>query len=182
MKAEPHALNQPRLVQFAALLTDDLGAEISSISVIIRPDGFTIPDEAAAIHGITTELAMDRGVDCYVARNVYRRWWDAAKAVVGHNVDFDLFIMDGELFRYNGCPYVWAKPRDIFCTMQATTSICKIPSPYGYSDFKWPKLQEAYKHIFNCEFCGAHDALADVRACAKIYFWLKEQELNAPKL
>jgi DNA polymerase III epsilon subunit-like protein len=31
----------------------------SSFSFIAKPDGFSIPDEAAAIHGITTEIDID---------------------------------------------------------------------------------------------------------------------------
>lgn len=67
----------------------------------------------------------------------------------------------------------WATPIDKFCTMKAMTPVCKLHGNYG--DFKWPKLQEAHKHAFGVEFDGAHDALADVRACARVYRWLMEQ-------
>jgi DNA polymerase III epsilon subunit-like protein len=54
--------------------------------------------------------------------------------------------------------------------MKATTSICKLPGKYG--DYKWPKLQESHLHFFGKEFEGAHDAMADVRACAAVYWAL----------
>jgi hypothetical protein len=53
-------------------------------------------------------------------------------------------------------------------------NICKLPSKYP-GEYKWPRLIEAYRHAFGKDFTGAHDALADVRACKEIYFWLKVQ-------
>ena len=172
-RAEPDAPHQPRLVQFAALICEDDGEEVQSARLIIKPDGYTIPAEASAIHGITTERALAVGVDCSVARHIYRRFWNAASMIVAHNIQFDLLIMDGELFRAAGGRKAWGETRDTVCTMHAMTPVCKLPNTNGYSDYKWPKLQEAFKHAFGKEFDGAHDAMADVRACRDVYFWLK---------
>ena len=172
-RAQPDAAHQPRLVQFAALLTDDQGAERSNVNLIVRPDGFEIPAEASGIHGITTEIANAVGVECLVVRKIFRAWWQCCNLIVTHNVAFDMLIMDGELYRAAGGMKAWGDVRDTFCTMEAMTPVCKLPGNYG--KFKWPKLQEAHKHAFGTEFEGAHDALADVRACAKVYFWLKNQ-------
>jgi DNA polymerase III subunit epsilon len=54
--------------------------------------------------------------------------------------------------------------------MQLATNFCRLPGPYGY---KWPSLQELHLKLFNEQFKGAHQALADVRACARCYFELK---------
>ena len=51
--------SQPHLVDIAALLYNEVGELMESFEAIIRPDGWTIPDEAARVHGITTEMAMD---------------------------------------------------------------------------------------------------------------------------
>ena len=169
----PDRPHQPRLVHFAAMLCDD-EQEIQSCNLIIKPNGWVIPESAIAIHGITTEHALAVGVDCSVARHIYTRWWNASELVVAHNSDFDTRVMDGEFLRATPeLPF-----RDVFCTMRAMTPVCKLPGTY--SDYKWPKLQEAYRHCFGIEFDGAHNALADVRACAKIYRWLKEQKPEAP--
>jgi len=172
-RSEPDAPHQPRLVQFAALLCNERGETVSSVDLIVRPEGFTIPDSASSIHGITTEIATKNGVDCSVARSIYRRWWEASSVVVAHNIQFDLLIMDGELFRKAGGRKPWGEVRDTFCTMEAMTPICNIPGPYGP---KWPKLQEAHKHAFGKEFDGAHDALADARACKDLYFWILSRQ------
>ena len=39
--------------------------------------------------------------------------------------------------------------------------------------FKAPKLAEACRYFFGEDLVGAHDALVDVRACARLYFHLK---------
>jgi DNA polymerase III epsilon subunit-like protein len=57
--------------------------------------------------------------------------------------------------------------------MRSSTSFCRIPGgPRGY---KWPKLQELHQALFSVEFDAAHDAVADVRACAKCFFELKRR-------
>lgn len=178
-RSPPDAPHQPRLVQFGALFCGELGEEISSVSLIVKPNGYTIPDDVAAIHGITNAKAESCGVNCTTARDIYESWWNLSSLVVAHNINFDLRIMDGEMDRSDHGSERLRGPKNKFCTMAAMTPICKLPGNYG--DYKWPKLQEAYKHAFGSEFDGAHDAMADVRACAKIYFWLKAQKGEAPK-
>lgn len=39
--------------------------------------------------------------------------------------------------------------------------------------FNGPILQELHNHLFNEDFDGAHDALADVKATARCFFELK---------
>ncbi len=53
----------------------------------------------------------------------------------------------------------------------------QIPGEYGA--YKWPQLQEAYKHFFNKEFDNAHDALADVTACKDVYFAIQNSNSNS---
>ena len=99
-----------------------------------------------------------------------------ADLLVAHNLDFDRTMIVAELFRMRQWESLLAAKQAFvekpgFCTMKATTPICKLPGKFG-NDYKWPKLQEAYKHLFNEEFQGAHDAMADVRACARVYYSL----------
>jgi len=170
----PDDPSQPRIVQLGALLTDDSGMELSSLNLIIKPDGWTVPKEASDIHGITNEVAEKIGVPIRYALRVFRLLWNASDTVVAHNSDFDLLLIEGEFFRHAGGQTSWGEPRDTFCTMRAMTPICKLPGNYG--KYKWPKLQEAHVHCFGKEFDGAHDAMADVRACAEVYFWLQSQK------
>jgi DNA polymerase III epsilon subunit-like protein len=54
--------NWPRLVQLAWIMADDKGNVLKRKSVIIKPDGFVIPNNVSAIHGITTERAKQEGL------------------------------------------------------------------------------------------------------------------------
>lgn len=49
---------QPHLVQLAAILCDEDGKTKASINLIIKPNGWVIGDEVAAIHGITQDVAQ----------------------------------------------------------------------------------------------------------------------------
>jgi DNA polymerase III epsilon subunit-like protein len=162
---------QPRIVQLAAILVDESAEtpeEVGQLSVIIQPDGFVIPSEASAIHGITTETALKYGVSESAALHVFDQMLMRAEAAVAHNAAFDKLVLS------RGSNSRAGKLANSFCTMLAMMDQCKLPGRYG--SYKWPKLQEAYQHCFGCEFEGAHDALTDVRACKDVYFWLKGKE------
>lgn len=174
--APPDGPGQPRLVQLAARLTDALGL-IDQLNVLIRPDGWTIPAEATRIHGYSTDDCEARGVR--IKAPLLICLWDMlaeADTIVAHNVKFDLFILRGEYARLGENDPFGDRERRLVCTMEAMTPICKIPVRWGY---KWPTLEEAYRHAFGETFPGAHDAMGDVVACQRVYFWLGEHHPDA---
>lgn len=179
-KAAPDHSSQPRLVQLGALLCEETGVERAVIDLIIRPEGWTIPDEAAGIHGISTELATAAGVSIVSAMLLFSELLACAKLIVAHNIDFDSLIIESELKRRgtDGARQCFEKFRATpsVCTMRATTPICKLPGQY--KDFKWPKLTEAYQHFFGGLPADSHTAIADARACARIWFHLQTLEIN----
>ena len=63
-----------------------------------------------------------------------------------------------------------------YCTMQASTDFCKIPSHDGRG-YKYPKLQELYKKLFGEAFNDAHNAMSDIEATEKCFWVLKEKKL-----
>lgn len=168
-RAPSAAAHQPRLVQLGAILADEQGRELAALNLIIKPNGFEIPAEAAAVHGITTELARAVGVPVLDACEPFYSLARVAQGYVCHNTEFDRLIMDGELQRLR----LDLPEKSWHCTMKAMTSVCRLPGRYG--DFKWPNLQEAHRHCFQREFDGAHDAMADVRACRDVFFWMRQQ-------
>lgn len=162
---------QPHLVQLGALLVDmDTGREISSVEVIVRPDGWEIPAEVAAIHGITTEMAMDVGIPEKLALDMLLQLRQCAALHICHNAAFDGRIARIAIHRLGAhlTPDEWsAYPSE--CTMQMSTPILKLPSANGRGGHKWPKLTEAYKHFTGKELVGAHSAMVDVRGCLAVY-------------
>lgn len=176
---------QPHLVQLAALLLDDDGADRGAINFIIQPDGWEIPADVAAIHGITTEIAMTTGVPLAVALAAFNALAARAGLFVAHNIGFDIDICNIAAMRADAPqPLDPLGPERQFCTMAAASPVCRMPptakmAAAGFTKFKPPKLSEAYLHFFGEPLIGAHDALVDVRACARIYFALKTIERAA---
>lgn len=164
---------QPKIVQLAAMLTDSELNPISSVSLVINP-GCTIPDEAASIHGITTEIAETRGVCEWSALGVFCELAKRASRLIAHNIDFDDLVMKSAIYRTTNQIGV-TNHLERFCTMKSMTNICQIPGAYGN---KWPKLSEAYKHATGSELKGAHDAMADVAGCVEVYRWMKAKGLT----
>ena len=160
--------NWPRLVQLAYLLYDQQGNKISGGDFIIQPDGFTIPAEAAAIHGISTEKANREGVALMTVLQDFQTLINRAEQLVAHNMSFDEKIMGAEFLR-NRMPDSIASKRKI-CTMQRSTNFCALDGPYGY---KWPKLSELHYKLFNTGFEEAHNAAVDINATAKCFWELK---------
>ena len=164
--------NWPRLVQIAWLSYDDSGNQISSREYIIQPQGFVIPSEAAKVHGISTEIAMEKGVPL---KNALMEFSDAiseADVIIAHNMSFDEKIIGAEFLRENISSQLFQTTR--LCTMEAATNYCKLPGNYGY---KWPTLSELHSILFEEDYKDAHDALEDVKVCAKCFFRLKELEI-----
>lgn len=166
--------NWPRLVQLAWLLADDQANEVASAEYIIKPEGFTIPHDAARIHGISTEMAMQNGVDLTTVLAAVTPNIAKASILIAHNIQFDEKILGAEFLRAGHANYVEMKNRK--CTMQGATDYCRLPGRYGY---KWPSLTELHMKLFGESFEGAHNALADVRACARCYFELKRLKVMA---
>jgi DNA polymerase-3 subunit epsilon len=174
--APSDAKHQPHLVQLAMILLDDDLTERASVSLIVRPDGWVIPDDVAKIHGITTEMAERLGVPEKVATALYAQLlYGTGATVVAHNVKFDLRIMRIAMLRAG-----WAKDKldarkpDSFCTLNAATPLVNLPPTpkmvaAGFKKPKPPKLSECIEFFFQETLVGAHDALVDVRACLRVY-------------
>jgi len=170
--------NWPRVVQIAWILYDEIGKIAEEQSHIIYPDGYLIPSVVAEIHGITTAIARKKGKPL---EDVLPLFTDAvlrSDLIIGHNIEFDRNVMAAEYARSGGEIYIHSSP--YFCTMKNTVNFCKIPYPSGRKGNKWPKLIELHQLLFDAPFEDAHDALADVHACARCFFELKRLNLFEP--
>jgi len=173
-------VNTPRMVQLGLILTEDDGRIRRTLGVIFKSEDYSIPKEVSDIHGITDDIANTYGV-----RRSDEFFWQLsdlfhnADTIVAHNYSFDKIIINGEFVRA-GLGVI--NDNKSFCTKENSIDVCKIPFAssftYGRKDikkYKWPKLSEVYKFLFNEEIIGAHDALTDVRATMRVYFELKKR-------
>lgn len=162
--------NWPRMVQLAWILADESGEILETNDRIIFPAGYKIPDEVSRLHGITTEIAMEKGVDLDLTLVDFSISIGKCELIIAHNVSFDRAIIEAENLRVGNTNPILRKPT--FCTKEKSTNICKIPGNRG--GYKWPKLQELHEFLFGHKFDDAHNALNDVSATVKCYFKLKE--------
>lgn len=157
-----------RLVQLSWIMRDDSRNLISQGDFIIKPEGFEIPKESSDVHGITTEIAMEKGLDLKKAVYYFLGACKMADVIIGHNVSYDMHVVGAELIRTWGKDYIESIPT--IDTMRESVDFCKIPSKYGY---KFPKLMELYKKLFNREFENAHNSFADITATEECYWELR---------
>lgn len=182
-KAPYNAPDQVRIVQLAAALCGSDGRIIHSMSAIIKPEGWEIPEDVVKIHGITTEYALEHGMPLTTAIGLFMLLAENSTVRVAHNESFDDFVIKTALRQLADAEDTeevqrW-KSMSKFCTATSTTKILQLPPTdkmmaAGVNTFKRPNLQEAYEYYHGRPFDGAHDALADVVACKDVYFKVQQ--------
>jgi DNA polymerase III epsilon subunit-like protein len=152
--------NGCRVVEFAWQMLDG-SSEVEQGQTLIRPEGFTIPDKATQIHGISTEEALQLGISHHDWIQCLELLLPSIKRLVAHNIAFDVNVVAAELYRAGRADLAeqWlAKER--FCTMLAGT----LPRQ------RWPRLADLYCRLFGEKPEGVlHRAAADVAVCRRIY-------------
>ena len=160
--------NWPRMVQIAWQLHDDKGNLLHFDSLIIKPEGYTIPFNAEQIHGISTKRANEEGRDLKTVLQEFTEVVNKSTYLCGHNIEFDINIIGAEFLRV-GLPNVFENKKSIDTKSDETTAFCAIPGGKG-GKFKWPTLTELYTKLFNETFAEAHNAAFDVQATTKAFF------------
>ena len=184
-RAPSTSKQQPHIVQLAALLTDDDGHGKASMNSVVKPDGWEIPPEMTAIHGISQEHALQEGVGIKTVLQDFVDLLGQANLVVAHNVNFDARMIRIQMLRNRGRFGEWAKvwktwPK--FDTQARATQFCKLPPTEkmmaaGRKGFKTPKLEEALRILCGQEIGeDAHNASHDVKACRQVFFALHRLE------
>lgn len=173
-------VTQPHLLQFAGVLFDESGRELDRLFTKVRPSpAALLSSHAYAAHGISLEEAFHCGVE---VSEVFRWFTSASRrstCIVGHNVQFDLQIMAIVAARLGETG--WSTPSQTFCTMTQSTPLVNLPPTLrmmaaGRFHPKSPSLSECIRHFFGEEHSDAHDAVADVRACIRIFRHLSQKK------
>lgn len=182
---------QPRIVQLCAELVDDESREVlAAMHCIIKPEGWTVPVEVSAIHGITTEHAEAVGVPIRCAMSMFLTLWGISDHRVAHNESFDMRMVRIELLRQGASANAiisateyadtW-KSGKAFCTQGNSVGILKLAPTHkmiaaGRRGPKSPNLAEAYSFFTGKPLEGAHRADVDVMACKAVYFGIKDHQ------
>jgi DNA polymerase-3 subunit epsilon len=190
--------DQPRVCQLAAeLCIEETGETLQEMNMIILPNGWTIPDEAAAVHGITTERALVEGVAADLVVAHFIDMWMESNLRAGHNESFDMRMLRIELMRhshYSGqtmltddgdIPFAdYWKKSTAYCTQGNSIKIINLPPTEKMKKArrfgpKSPNLGEAYQFFTGQPLDGAHDAMVDVRAAKAVYYGIKAHNAQA---
>ena len=164
---------QPRVVQIAFSRYSEDGEEMSSYDAIVHPLTFSIPMQSVKVHGITRRKALKVGIPGKEVFSAFSAEVKKSKCLVAHNLKFDYPVVCAEFQRYGIENDI--EDKEPICTMKpkSVKEYCALPRKNG--GYKPPKLIELHEILFGEPFIGAHDALADVKACARCFFELKNR-------
>ncbi len=176
---------QPHLVELGAIVFDpDVEKIRAQVSLIVRPQGWEIPEGAARVHGIDTNTAHKFGVPLETAVDLFASMAASAQTMLAFNLPFDRRVMRSAWLRCGRTRKAFDAVFDFIgegpnvkgarCVMHRCTPIVNLPPTdrmlaAGFDKPKSPKLGEAYKFFFGEELQGAHGALADCRAALRIW-------------
>jgi len=160
--------NWPRMVQLAWQCHDLEGNLLFSKNHVITPDGFTIPEDVIAVHGISNEIAKEKGIPLKEALIDFVADVKQAKFIIGHNVEFDINIVGSELLRCEMEEIMTTAPS--LCTKDESTDYCGLRNKSG--TIKPPTLTELHIKLFNEPFPEAHNAAADVEYTTRCFLEL----------
>lgn len=173
--------NWPRAIQIAWQLHDEMGNCLEHQDYLIKPEGFNIPYDAERIHGISTELAQEKGISLQQVLEEFNQALERTKFIVGQNVGFDINIMGCEFYRESIASKLQELPVLDTCT-EHTAELCKLPGGRG-GKFKLPTLTELHEFLFEVPFDEAHNATADVEATTRCFFELvRRKEFTVEEL
>lgn len=164
--------NWPRLVSVAYILSDEKEI-VDKGYYIIKPKGFIIPPESTKVHGITTADAISRGMPIADVLEAIKPRIKECNYIVGHNVVFDINVLNAEFYRHDKTLPVSLKP--YHCTMMWSKDFCGLPNN------KYPTLEELYYILKGESFSDAHNAMADTQAAMDCFWILKDSGIIKPR-
>lgn len=163
----------PHLVQLAWHFNGELK------NYLILPDGYEIPAEAIAVHGITNERAWHDGYPLYEVASMFLTDCLCADRLVGHNIYFDVSTIKANIIRSFG-------PNELMKANIALDKSKRIDTMYKAMKLvgsrqangagKFPTLEETYLYLFGETF-PAHNAAEDVRATKRVFDELQRMEI-----
>lgn len=162
--------NWPRVIQLAWALYDTNRTLVAERVDLIQPDGWKMPTDTFWIeNGFSQAQSIAEGIPIRDALQTFLQEIERTTHLIAHNLSYDHPVLGAECIRAQ--LQSKNKPKH-YCTKEIATDFCAIPGNYG---FKWPKLSELHIKLFGDDFEGAHDAMVDVKACARCYFELLDR-------
>lgn len=152
-------IRQDEIIQLAYIIYDKDRNKVKKFNKFIKPKFNLITKDSKNVHKISNEILLNEGNDfCEIVEELLNDM-NSCKVIIGHNIDFDINIIKNNVNRYNiKMDDIFDDNKEIICTMKL----------YG----KRISLGKLYWKLFNNRITNAHNALSDVKYCAKCYFKL----------
>jgi DNA polymerase-3 subunit epsilon len=157
-----------RIVQ-AALVRIDAGKRPQTATWLVNP-GIPIPDEAAAVHGITTERAQAEGGDpgqmLFELVGQLALAMGRGRPVVGMNLSYDLSLLEAECARHgvDGLVARLGHPSKVAPVVDVLV-LDKFADRYR----KGGRKLEDLCRVYGVRHTGAHDAAGDALASCRLW-------------
>lgn len=171
-KKEPNLDAQPKIIQFAGILgnlKDWKWNEEKRVNIFINPR-MSIPYEASKINHI---YDVDVKNAPFIEDEIenFLNIINSCDAIVWHNIEYDEDMIKIELKRLKK-EYLY-QPKQVVCTMKSSVDFCAIK--WNWERFKYPKLWELHRKLFDEFFIWAHDAMVDVEATVRCFVELQNR-------
>ncbi|WP_430817800.1 DNA polymerase III subunit alpha [Carboxylicivirga sp. RSCT41] len=170
--------NWPRMVQLAWQCHDVEGNFLFAKNHVITPDGFVVPEDVVSVHGISTEIAQEKGIPLKEALLDFMQDVKRSKFIIGHNVSFDINIVGCELLR-SEMDETDLTSAPVIDTMTGSKEFCDLKRK---GQLKNPTLTELHLKLFGVPFAEAHNAAADVEATSRCFLELIRVDGLSPDL
>ena len=168
-KKETNLNRQPRIIQFAWIIWELQNWNFSEdrrINLLINP-WIPIPFWASEVHHIY-DIDVKNSPNITEVIDEITSCINDVDIIVWHNIEYDEEMIKLELKRLEN-EYKY-KPKQIICTMKSSVNFCALE--WNWNRFKYPKLWELHKKLFQEYFIWAHDAMTDVEATLKCFIEL----------
>lgn len=187
----PYTLHQwPSIVQFSYIIYNLSSNEIIEAKdyIIKVPENVLISEESVKIHGITNKISAEKGIPINTVLNEFYEDLINVDMIIGHNINFDINMIKVELLRniYNNENdyqlslnkknlHFINNYKNIFCTLKESINFCAIKAldKYGREYFKYPKLTELHKKLFDSEPSNLHNSFNDVLVTLRCFVKLR---------
>lgn len=182
--------NYPYITQFSFIVYDIEKESIrSSFNAYIKiPSSVMIPEVVTNLTGIDNEKCEKEGIPITQALGIFYHAANLCDCIVGHNIDFDIQMVNAETMRNMKNLTIFpdiidlfdknklvSKGIDIDCTMKLSIDMCNLfrTNEKNQKYKKFPKLAETYFHIFNEHPENLHNSIIDTLICLRCYLKIK---------
>jgi DNA polymerase-3 subunit alpha len=180
----------PYITQFSFMVYDAEKEKIrSSFNTYIKiPSSVIIPEIVTKLTGINNEKCEKQGIPITEALGIFYHAVNLCDCVIGHNIEFDIQMVNAEIIRNSKNLTLFPDIIDLFdenkiankgiqidCTMRMSIEMCNLfrTTEKNYKYKKFPKLSETYFHLFNEHPENLHNSIIDTLICLRCYLKIK---------